>query len=1022
MDNKNSKFNNLKGIYSPTKTFKDELSNGNDLLNIKENNNLDLNKKNSEEEKNKIKLVIPFSEPKIINNIQSQNLIHINTLSDKITEENLNTNNTYNNIILNSNNKSYNITRSDERKYDEYFQNNISSNIYQSPKGINKFKIDNLFSKENNDKKDLYKNIKNKYENDSSINIERKNIKINYEKKNKSVNNENKINSIYLNFEENKKNCNTKSIYSSSLEKKNINELNINNYNNMDSKVYNINEINEKIGKTTEVNTNLNSNIKNNKNLLKKIEYAIDENGNPFNLKNYYEEMKYKENNYKKRNNIKIPVAFIIQQEEKDKNYLIDLTGKIIPKMEDGYFNYKHKNIRIIIKDFDVQHPELRVFGTTKLEPTISIQNEKENEDKNITKTLDIKKPMVNSNREIVHNITYNTLNPKKINFENLKDEKKSNFTKNLLKLSKNISPIIFKNDIENNNSKNISYLKYKSSSISNNRVRSSDINIKDMVYKKITPTSLNGKALYNLRQKNENIDTIKRTCEILNKSSSGNFLINKNFSTNITNSSNNKESSNKSLYNEDNSKNIKSFQQLRVIKCSTSRKNLYNYKNLSKQKNSFSCQNFNNLVNIKNILSKNKENKKINNLLCHQKENILNNNNANINIYNNESKNNYSKIKKSKSTNNISLTIENISKNIKYIQKNIQNNLIRLNCRNGMSKNNNEKKLKDSKVPKISSFNSGGNLLKESQSFINFNDYNSNNILRSNSYNNNDNISIDSIQNNFNKIMKISQNKRVEMITPKKKYQCAILSKEVDDIISDYSYNNPQRQKTNKKTIKKIGIYDYTNEIINNKSKINSFLNKAKNNINLKNDKNLNKRYNNHTTEPNNSSINISNNISIISDIRNNESCLFCGQSLLNKFINKGKNVIIEKEINNYNKDSNFNLYAQINTNSNNNNINLYPKTLFTKNNNFNLFNTSTEPKLNSKLLNYKMESNIKNNSLISINEINKINISNKENKYPQNIFNKKSKYDNNYLNIKKNNCYYSERNYSLTNKLLNN
>jgi len=69
--------------------------------------------------------------------------------------------------------------------------------------------------------------------------------------------------------------------------------------------------------------------------------------------------------------------------------------------MEDGYFNYKHNNTRVIIKDFDVQHPELRVYGTTNKE-TLSLNVEGSDKKKEINNSNN-KKFEVILNKKIVN-------------------------------------------------------------------------------------------------------------------------------------------------------------------------------------------------------------------------------------------------------------------------------------------------------------------------------------------------------------------------------------------------------------------------------------------------------------------------------------------------------------------------------------------------------------------------------------------------------------------------------------------
>ena len=97
--------------------------------------------------------------------------------------------------------------------------------------------------------------------------------------------------------------------------------------------------------------------IKNNQkqNTLKISEiskYGIDENGNP---------MEIKETNKDK------VIAFIIEKHDKEKNYLIDIKGNKLQKTEDDYYCYQNGEELIIIKDFDVQNPELRIYGHRRI-------------------------------------------------------------------------------------------------------------------------------------------------------------------------------------------------------------------------------------------------------------------------------------------------------------------------------------------------------------------------------------------------------------------------------------------------------------------------------------------------------------------------------------------------------------------------------------------------------------------------------------------------------------------------------
>ena len=104
----------------------------------------------------------------------------------------------------------------------------------------------------------------------------------------------------------------------------------------------------------------------------KDIKYGIDESGNPINIKEYYKSINdsiYQNTNssifsgitnYSQK--LKKPIAYIIK-DENNNNILIDLKGnKITSKNKDGDYDFPLK-LHIIIKDFDVKHPELRVNG-----------------------------------------------------------------------------------------------------------------------------------------------------------------------------------------------------------------------------------------------------------------------------------------------------------------------------------------------------------------------------------------------------------------------------------------------------------------------------------------------------------------------------------------------------------------------------------------------------------------------------------------------------------------------------------
>lgn len=1069
MDKINSNAYDINGISTPLKSIKSDTSKINSS-NDKENKFNDINKKNFEEEKNKADLPVRQSELNYRNILQNKTFIPINTLSDKVTEENINaciSNSNNNNknknqsikgnlIVNNSNNPIVNDEKKEiveEKRKSSDKEDSLSNglNLDEQNMKINCEKIESEINKINKIQKDDSINIKiskiieenkNQFENRSSYRFSLKSDLFCYseeedEKKNKIALNNSKENIIKIKQniskegdlkEESKLSNNEKIIVIENTGSKEDIEDKDKNQNNENKSEKNAH--NENINKILDVKID--------KDLLKKVEYGIDESGNPFNLKNYFKELKNSENkNNSNENKIKTPIAYIIPQEDKDINYLIDLSGKLIPKMDDGYFNYQHDNIRILIKDFDVQHPSLRVFGTRKIDSLtinddeIEGQNETKDKDQNKNAPLEIKKQVSqNKNKLLVHNTSFNILSQTKKN-DSFIDMQKVNIYRNLLKVNKT-SPIVLKNNNENlgrlSKDEQFSIWKSRYSPLTDGRNSNYTKNsTKEMFYRKI-PLNYSNEDSINLRQKNEdnNNNTLNRTSKILNKNATVNYFKNRSYLNNsriITNSnvkkinlnksvSTDNIENNKSLYNEskDNNgeSNVSSPKEIKNFTCTSSRINLYNYKKLNKKRNSFQSNynyyNYNRLINLKGSMNKKIENSKQMNF-TNEKEKSINMSKNSSNILNE------SKIKKSQSSINIASTIDNISNNIKYIQNNIQKNLRKLTKSNSnehiIKRNNNY-------ISTISTSNSQSNV-----NYMNYNTYN-NEISQSNRNSNYlENLPINSNKNNFNKIMKTSINKNRGIITPsKKKYQCAILSKEVNDIIANYTNSNPPKGKMMKKTIKKIGIYDYTNEIINNTKKINSFLSGTKHNSKIisNNDKNLNQRYN-HMTESNNITVNKSYRSQIFNskNSKSNESNNgdVYGVYNLYNINNKERNIIINNEINNYIKNNISEDKSPIQSNSN---INFYQKNINNKNNIFKINNNLTEPKKNSNYSN-KSQQNKRLNRINQINSVNDINMAFNNNiigKYTFTSFDKKMKFNNAYFA-----SHYTERNYSNKNEI---
>ena len=216
------------------------------------------------------------------------------------------------------------------------------------------------------------------------------------------------------------------------------------------------------------------------------------------------------------------------------------------------------------------------------------------------------------------------------------------------------------------------------------------------------------------------------------------------------------------------------------------------------------------------------------NSIYCNKKR--INNNNP-IHINN---------ISKSHSSNNISSTISNISNKIKYLQNRINNK-------------HSNKAFTNPTTSTISTNNSQIN--NTSKDYNSFNDFNNKHLINKN----------------------LSLNKR--------QFKCAILSKEVNDIISDYSTAN------NKKNIINPPYksdYNYMNQIKNNENKINSFLN-GHNQINKLL---IRKKINNYRTESDYIETNKLNNKMNETDIKF-DNCGLCGKSLLlNRIKSKNNNI----------------------------------------------------------------------------------------------------------------------------------
>ena len=311
---------------------------------------------------------------------------------------------------------------------------------------------------------------------------------------------------------------------------------------------------------------------------------------------------------------------------------------------------------------------------------------------------------------------------------------------------------------------------------------------------------------------------------------------------------------------------------EIKNVSYTSSRINLFNYKRNRKKGGSFN--NLNKVMNINNIIHRNTQS--LNSLPSSNFED----DNTNIDLNNNKKdiKTNYSSlqiknIKKCQSLHDVSSTINNISDKIKYIKNKINN------------------------TNKI--------LTAPSSSTISISNSQKNNISK-------DNNSL----NTYNYINKINNNSSLY----KRQFKCAILSKEVNDIISDYSTENQKKEIKN-------NPYLYENKfntgIKNSENKINSFLNgHSMTNLMFK------RNDNNYSTQQSYlKTSNLDNNVINVNN--NDENCRLCGRNLLNRIKSQCSNTILQNGIINF-KRKKMNVLLNI---DNNNTQNMFKHSIISQN-----------------------------------------------------------------------------------------
>ena len=693
---------------------------------------------------------------------------------------------------LNSNNEdSYFKSIERTTQYDNSSNNNIErKETPQFKKNINEKQeiLDDINLRINYDR--IEKEInKFSYKNDNGIERNENDI-------NKDKNNYNKINSNtqmkeeLFNCSDNEEFLNKKIISNNEkirMLQKQIKKLGQNNIIN-----YNINR--NSMGKNYNTYKDNNKNIIHNERneinkidqkLFEKIEYGIDENGNPISLKEYKEDIS------KKKNYPKI-IAYIIISKEKDKNYLIDLKGNIIPKMEDGDFNCKYGSIIINIKNFDVQNPKLRVFGCRQ--KFSSIFSEEETESQNSVRPnllSEIKSRFLLS--KLKDNIIINNRNSVFLNRLN-KSEKLLNNKFNKQQIKSGINQYNQRTE-----KKRIYHYHYNKNK-----------NKKDNMHQKISKNK-NYKDIFNLSHKSNEL--LRKTNALLNskiRHSHNNLIYNCLNNTPI----------NSQEYRYSNRKNrTPSPTQQEFISASRRIKNKEKEKEKEKdiQKKESNCKNDNNFINLNIINIHNKDNPLIN----RNKRSILKNSSSKGLINNNFNKRIQPVLRKSQSTsNNIAITLNNISNNIKKIENNIHNTIKKIIDKNISNSYKYRNQIKNELPDTLTNSKRGS--LNEYSYFFNKNK----NKLYENKFD------FDENKNEIEKInlKRILLNKKCKISTSPKNFKCSTLSRDANEIITDYTNRSVSKKSINKDSTRKINEFRKNNEN-KNEYKIKSYLDRNENN-----------------------------------------------------------------------------------------------------------------------------------------------------------------------------------------------
>ena len=334
-------------------------------------------------------------------------------------------------------------------------------------------------------------------------------------------------------------------------------------------------------------NKNIENNIYDNAFIKKNIKYGIDETGNPIDVNNYYNNIN------KKIANKKRLVAYIIK-DENNENALIDLNGNKIIKNKDGDYEFPFQ-LKLLIKGFDVNHPELRLTGEriynfeeelpcpTLNQCTNTFNNVYDNNKIKITNLVkeDFKTNQL-GNKERLN---------EEISFQIESIETNDNTSVRITNSSNNIVNHIYKNNLLNKNDiKDIWKLRYGKYKFNNNhrdifikreekKINSYEKNLTNYSYNKSKNSIFNNKEI------------ISRTNSILNMNKSNDNI--------LSNNSNSINNINKSAQNFNKSNNLKTkCLNNKYFYCFNSKVNHSSIKNKIRY-----SQNKNNVANCNNLI-----------------------------------------------------------------------------------------------------------------------------------------------------------------------------------------------------------------------------------------------------------------------------------------------------------------------------------------------------------------------------------------------------------------------------------